>query len=347
MHSPPTTTRPLRLRAARGPLLALLLLALLPTQALAETWGIGTFQNRGVDPNAVATFRDLLRDEIGNRLGVTTVDVPGACDSVQCVRAAAAGSDASVVVHGSVGRLGQKVVVSVNAIFVDDGSGRFSQRMNAMGVEEFDVVAARMAEAMVSDRPVAETAELGNLTDAEVAPPKRRRGRFGGTLGLQGILPLSGYADEVGGAGIEGGMWFETYDIAIEPRLAVRFDMSDPKRDYLHGGFELGVSWLMSRSDISPVLGVGTGLHGVWESVERSSEGMPGFQVQLPSHSDRTDFALLFPVFLRAGVLLLRTYNASLLLSVDAIHSFGKFEDRGESGETAFRLNMQFIFGGA
>lgn len=343
MHSLALTSRKARRPVwVAAALVTTLLLS--PASALAETWGMGSFQNRGVDDAAVATFQDLLRDEIGTRLGVSVIDVPGACDDIECVRAAAKGTGTQYVVHGSVGRLGSKVVVSVNVVDVQSGASRFSQRMNSNGVEELDVVAARMATAMAADKPVDKTAELGNITQGEAKKPRRRQGRFAGTFAMQGIVPLSGYADQVGGGGIELGMWFETYDIAIEPKFGVRFDMGDPARDYVHLPIEIGVSWLASRSDISPVLGVGAGMNFVWESVERRSRVGSVLVQEVENGYD--DFASLFAVFARAGVLLMRTYNGSVLISVDLAHGFGRFDNRRENGETAVRFNLQLIFGG-
>lgn len=326
---------------------ALLALALpvagVSAQATAgQKWGLGTFSNRGVDPNTIATFRDLLRDEIRSRTGVNFIDIPGACEEVECVRAAAGGTGASVVLHASVGQLGQKLVISVNTADVQTGASKFSERMTAAGPEELDVIAMRMAEAMARGTGTDETAELGMITEPEAAEPLRREGRFAGTLTLQGILPTKGFAREVGGGGVELGLWFETLDIAIEPRIGVRSDLGDPARDYFHVPIELGASYLFSRGDYSPMLGLGAGLHFVWES-EDVVETV-GQHLLTTSETVIEDELLLFAIYARAGIMMLRTYNGSVVLSVDYAIGFGEFQER--SNEQAFRFNIQMVIGG-
>jgi len=306
-----------------------------------QTWGLGSFANRGVDPNTVATFRDLLRDELRSRMGVSFVDISAPCEGVECVRGAAAGSGASVVVHASVSQLGKKVVVSVNTADVRSGASRFSERMSAVGPEELDVIAARMAEAMARGTGTDDTAELGMITEPEAKQPLRREGRFAGTIALQGILPLAGFAGEVGGGGVELGLWFETLDIAIEPHVGARFDLGDKERDYFHLPIELGASYLFSRGDYSPMLGLGAGLHFVWET--QHVQSTVGDYLLTSSSTVIEDQLMLFAFYVRAGMMMLRTYNGSMVLSVDYAVGFGEFQER--SNEQAIRFNIQMVIG--
>lgn len=324
---------------------ALLLLTTSGVHAQAPTagdvWGLGSFANRGVDPNAVATFRDLLRDELRSRTGVGFVDIAAPCEDIECVRGAAGGSGATVVVHASVSQLGQKLVISVNAAEVKSGASRFSERMNAAGPEELDVIAARMAEAIARGTGTDQTAELGMITEPEAEQPLRREGRFAGTLTLQGILPTKGFAGEIGGGGVELGLWFETLDIAIEPRIGVRFDLGDRERDYFHVPIELGASYLFSRGDISPMLGIGAGMHFVWE--EEEVQTTVGEFLRTTSNTVIEDQLTLFAVYARAGIMVLRTYTGSMVLSIDYAIGFGEFQER--NNEQAIRFNIQMVVG--
>lgn len=266
-----------------------------------------------------------------------------ACEDVSCTRGAAQVAGASVAVHLSVHRLGQKYIVTATAVDVATGATRLSQRMDSRRIEELDLVAKRLAIALVTGEPAEEGAELGTITEEEARVPTRRSGRFGFLLGLSSIAPLTGYADRQFGGGFEAGVWFETNSFVLEPRIGLQFDLTDEHASYTHVPFEIIGSYLFTRSDVTPLLGLGAGLGYVREEVyvERTT----GSVLVTTSRTRILDSLLGATLLARAGVLLLRTYDVSLLATIEYAATFATFQER--SVEHALRVHLDIVLGGS
>jgi hypothetical protein len=209
--------------------------------------------------------------------------------------------------------------------------------------EELDVVIRRLATALVNGEPVEASAELGTITEAEARAPTRRNGRLGFLLGLSSLVPFEGYADRQMGGGFEAGLWFETNDFVIEPKLAVRVDLTDERANFTHVPFEIIGSYLFSRGDVSPLIGVGLGVGYVREEVyvERTT----GSVLVTRSQDVISDSLAAGTTLARAGVLLARTYDVSLLITAEYALTFASFQER--SFEHALRLHLGVILGGS
>ena len=310
--------------------------------AAQEKWIITDFAARGVDAPTAATFHDLLRDEIQARNGATFGAVAVVCEDAECARRAGADTGASAAVQGSLNRLGQKLIVSVSVVALPSGQVTFSQRMSVDRVEELDLAAKRLAEAMVRGGTVEDSAELGTITHQEATAPTRRDTRIAALLSLQGIGPLQGYADRQFGAGFAVGVFVETYDFVIEPTVGYRFDSTTNANDFNHVPLEVALAYLFSRSDVAPLLGLGVGLHYLHEdvTVRRSI----GSVLRSTSTDVITDSLVGFSVFPRIGCLFLRTYDVSLEVTLDYALTMADFQER--STEQALRLSMNLLFGG-
>jgi hypothetical protein len=304
-----------------------------------ERWALTA---HGPDPQLVATLRTLLADELRGRASIQVEQLADACEDVACSRAAAGKTGAAVAVHVSVLQLGQKHIVSVTAVDVGSGETRFSDRMDAQRVEELDVVAKRMAEAMTRRAPVENTAELGTITEAEADAPVRRSGRFALSLHLGALIPTEGFADRQAGGSIEAGLWFETYDFVIEPRLAVRFDLTDELADYTHVPLELALSYLFSRRDVAPLAGLGVGVGYVHEKIHVERE--TGTVLVTRTHDAISDDLVGASVFGRLGLLMLRTYDVSMLVTADYGLTFADYQE--QRVDQTVRINVGVILGG-
>lgn len=308
-----------------------------------EHWAIDRPGVQDVSPGTAETFRQIFRNKITADYGVRTTDLGSGCQDAACARAAAAATGAKVVVFGSLGRLGSKLVVSLSAVEVASGAPVASDTMSVDRVEELDVVAARMAAALHAGERVEDTAELGSITRAEAAAPIRRNTRVAVSLALEAIAPLSGYADRASGAGFMVGLWFETLDFAIEPRFGWRTELGAGDRDWDHIPLEISASWLMLRSDVSPLLGGGVGLHYMHQELPVESE--VGSILVSSSSTVIEDSVFGFSAFARAGLLLLRTYDVSLLIAVDYALQLADFKERKD--QQALRASIAVILGGS
>lgn len=321
---------------------AALLLGVHSPAAAEDHWAIDRFAVQDVSPATAATFRQLLRNQISSRNGARFTDLDAGCTDLPCARSAAQPSGAQVVVFGSLGQLGRKVVVAVTAARVSGGPPLLSQTLSVDRVEELDTAAERLAEALVSGREVKQTAELGSITHEEARAPVRRDTRFAFSLNLEGIVPTRGYADEALGAGFGFGLWFESMDFVIEPRLAYRSEFGAGERDWDHLALEIGASYVLARSDFAPVIGGGVGLHYLDESLPVARE--VGSVIVSTSEDVIEDDVFGFSAFVRVGLLLLRTYDVSLLVALDYAFTFADFEERGD--EQAVRLLVGVVIGG-
>lgn len=321
---------------------ALVLLSPPARAAADEHWAIDRFAVQNVSPATAATFRQLLRNQIATRNGARFTDLETGCTDLPCARRAAAPTSASVVVFGSLGRLGRKVVVAVTAARVSGGPPLISETLSVDREEDLDVAAERLGEALASGRQVEQTAELGSITHEEAKAPVRRDTRFAFSLNLEGLLPTRGYADEALGAGFGLGLWFESMDFVIEPRLAYRSELGSGERDWDHLALEIGASYVLMRSDFAPLIGGGVGLHYLDESLPVSREVG---QVLVSTSDDLIeDDVFGFTAYVRAGLLLLRTYDVSLLIALDYAITLAEFQERDD--EQALRLLVGVIIGG-
>jgi hypothetical protein len=311
-------------------------------RAQDDHWAIDRFAVQEVSPATASTFSQLLRNQITTRNGARFTDLNAGCSDLPCARGAAAPSGARVVVFGSLGRLGSKVVVALTAAQVADGRVLLSETLSVDRVEELDIAAKRLAEALVSGRGLEQSAELGTITHEEAKAPVRRDTRFGVGLNLEGVLPTRGFADRALGAGFGLGLWFETMDFVIEPKLGYRSELGAGDRDWDHGVLEVGASYLMSRGDLSPLIGAGVGLHYMNEELPVGNE--VGSVLVSTSEDVIEDDVFGFALFGRVGLLLLRTYDVSLLVALDYTLAFADFQER--SDEQAFRLVVGVVIGG-
>lgn len=288
-----------------------------PVALAGETWCVLAFSHRGVDEATVHTFSDLLRAELQGQGELTVITSEAVCPDADCALGAARLADAQVALFGSLGTLGRKTVVTVTAVEVESGETRASQRMAVDQLEDLEAAATRLATTLVHGDPVEETAELGLVTRQEAQVPRRREGRLGPALRIGSILPISdGYARAGTGIALDGSLFYETLDFAIEGRTGIRFDAK--RRDgnhYLELPLDLGAYWLLGRGDFSVCLGGGAGVR--YLAAERLTEVVTGTVIRTEAEKTLEDSTWAFGYFARAGILLLRTYTARVAITVD------------------------------
>lgn len=308
------------------------------------SWALTAHSADPADIVLANTVRDLLASDLVSRPHTRATVLSDACQDVTCTRAAAhAAGGPTVALHVSLLRLGQKLIVTATAVDVATGQPRGSQRMTANHVEELDVVSRRLAAALMAGSSVEQSAELGTITTHEAEVPTRRSGRVAVALHLVGIAPFDGYAEEQLGGGIELGGWFETYDLLIEPRFGVRTDLTRERETFLHIPLEISAAYLFTRDDMSPLLGLGGGLGYAHEVIYVEHE--IGEVLVTRTHDRISDSLLTASLFARAGLLMLRTYDASLVIAVDYALTFGDFQER--SVAQALRLSLGVVLGGS
>lgn len=311
-----------------------------PLTASANPWVMMSFQTRQVSPDDAETFRDLLQTEITKAMGVQFVRSETACADAQCATAVVNQTGATDGVYGSIGRLGEKIIVTVELVN-RSGDLRRSERMSVTQIEELETVAARLAEALASNKPVSDTAELGTITTDEVAPPKRKQGFGGLALGVGALIPARGYAEVPFGVAMDLAYWYETPHFAIGPRIGVRFQADPSAEDhFIEVPFDLGAYFVFGQGNIAPFIGGGAGLRFISDT--RRDVVVTGSVITTTHEGDFDEQAWALGTYVRGGVLLFRTYTVRVSLSVDYNMTFAELH--GESLPQSFTtmLNVHF-----
>jgi hypothetical protein len=150
---------------------------------------------------------------------------------------------------------------------------RATRRLSLAGFEEMNVAAGRLAESLVRDKPLAETATVTSVVGADSAPARRKRGETLVGLGLIGVsAPAVGV---IAAPGAEASLFYETPDVAIGASLAGASGEGaggDGKVGYF--AFSVGARHYLSRGDVAPYLGAGAAYtHQYLLSGERGADG--------------------------------------------------------------------------
>ena len=141
------------------------------------------------------------------------------------------------------GRLGQKVLMSLEEIRPPGQTPLHVARLTASSLDEADTVIPRLVRSVLEREPVAEGARLTTVTDQESVPFKKKPGEGLFTLGV-GLAPLGGSI----GWSYEARSW----------RLGVLFQGADNDP----GFFGVEGAWIPFETDISPYVSVGLGVVG-------------------------------------------------------------------------------------
>lgn len=290
--------------------------------ALLEPLTVLTFEHIENDRDLSVAFRRLLELEL--RKSVSVVPSPeSVCGSADCAREAGVEIGARTVVYGSLIRLGSKLRVAAFASDVQTGKTSGVADLAIGSEEELDTAATRIAPVLIGDRAnTTQTAELGTLTSKETDPDLRRGGDHGVVVRLGGVVPTNnGYSGANAGAEVGLSYAFETRNFLIEPRVAVRWNLNPSGADeFWEVPIEIGGYYIFGRGDVAPFAGGGVGIR--YLSDRRERETVIGQTIQTRSIDPQQDDAWAFGGFLRGGIMVLRTYDVRLSLSLEYNISF-------------------------
>lgn len=257
---------------------------------------------------------------------------PVSCWEADCAARLAREVGLELAIAGSLTRLGGKVIL--RAILVDDADILTSAEGTAAREEDLDVVAARVAKSLSTGRPVDRTAEVGLITECEYEEP-RRRGSFKSRSFRVGYLWPTG--DSMGGAdrllAIDVGYQYDMGDWFLSGRSGARWggDLDDDGGEAIDLAiFEAKIGRFMSRSDFSPFVDAGLGLHWVREKARIDRQN--GIE-------DRTDSGVGLAALAGVGFTAFRTWD--FLFQVD-VGFFYVFEELDTGGHPA---GIIFTFG--
>lgn len=288
-------------------LIALLALTL-PALAQQAPWTVVVPQPAtiGVDPDSATAFAELLRGELsgrGMRVLARPQTPPEPCGDPTCGAAMAqrTGSNAAIVV--TLSRLGDKIIVQVTHVGAD-GRILFTDRATAGTLGDLEPLSTRVADAVVSGRPVGATAGTSTVTAQEGQQPTRRKALVTTGVHLGAMAPIAdsyGRSSALADLGLLALM--ELHEIALSAEVEFLWTLNHDEGDVTAFAFQLNLG---GRYFIDPEADTGVYLSG----------GLGFRSLSVNQHMDTgvNNSATGIGVFGGVGVMFLRTSDVHILL---------------------------------
>jgi hypothetical protein len=276
----------------------------------------------------LAAVNDLFREAVQNAFKGDVKaprDSAHQCGEKDCALALAGAAKADEAMFSTLRRLGNKWIFSATA--VDARSGEvFNQRGTALNMEDLEAVTRRVGEAVVSRQSLEKAATIDNITlKEEEQEPTRRRSLYAGGLSLGYLYPVgNSYAylkedfssattslQEQAYRQMIKITWLNTWE--FRENMILGFDLVWAAPTSIGG--DLNMQYLFNRTDFTPFLGGGVGLHYVKgddvESSDKRNSG-PALNVQ-------------------GGMILFRTYDIHVTARAQYHMVFNSDMDHGPS----------------
>lgn len=305
-------------------------------EALAQDQiAVFDLQPIGVDPNTSQVVSRILRQELGregkfevmdrgkmvNMLGEGFV-----CSDAPCASENGKKLGVAKAVIGGLSKLGEKVIMDVKLVNVENGKIEFYEKLATAKEEDLDTVAKRLAISLSTGRKAEETITTETVTEEEAKEVTRRKAFFTNGLRVGFKFPLAdAYGDVSKMTQIEWITWYELKDLALEVITGVHWGTEDNEYDTLSIEFpiDFGVNYFLLKGDITPFFGGGIGLHSV--SIVKET-GHEEYYEEYTEH----DWGLnLHGV---GGLVIFRTSNVRGILDVRYDYTFADLGDESAHG---------------
>lgn len=301
-------------------------------EAEPQKLAILLFQNNGVDETSVTSIESLLRIELSSYEQYELISDPRIfetlqdtlCNDLDCAVRFGQQLGADHVITGSVLKLGDKIIFQYMLVDPVARTVLLNDRVSVERVEDFDTVLKRTAKSIVDRKPLAETAEVGLITETEARAPERRAANtlFGLSFGY-----------------LYGQKGYENMDrsFAMDVRLGQEFSNFEVGMLVgAHKGFAMNIfaSYLFSKKDICPYLGAALGFH--WVSHQDNSEYFYDYSRQEWIYKEKRADGLEFT--LHSGIKLLRTYGLQVMANFAFCYTFNDYYDQA----TLFTIGLLF-----
>lgn len=165
--------------------------------------------------------------------------------------------EADVTINTQVVKLGDSYILNAKKVN-KSGTVLFSEKMKAATMEDMDTVTARLGKSVLLEKPVLQTGDVTNVTEAEENQNTRRI-----EATRQWIFSIGpGWATNLRSKG--GGLTFAVgYLWGLDPDFAVNLSWQlhngKGNDDASYSDFSLGMEYFFSRSKTSPFVGARLG----------------------------------------------------------------------------------------
>lgn len=303
-----------RVRLSIPGLSLLLLLAALPAWALRL--GVAPLAGSGLTMDQARVARSLLIHELQKQLPKDLVvelrpEAWMAPSPVLELLHEARGQRLDRVVLVSADQLGEKLILQLRVLQVEDESNLFTDSMPVAAVEELDTAMKRVAAAVAGGRSLDETREVGQVLENEGLSTKRREALRQGSVQAGYLWPLSSSDEFAGDRNYDG--HDRRFVLSLSDGIEERNFDAGWTLAWRHGPAALLYSdWLFRAKDLCPYLGAGLGFH--W-ALDKKDNGDYRFD-------DGPHLAA------RAGVILFRTYDFQMSLEGSHVVTWNEDVDR-------------------
>jgi TolB-like protein len=287
-----------------------LVLILLPSVLCAmDAIVVLPFEAVGVDLESAETAHMLLCQEIRKSgkyevipedLVTSTMGFEECYDAV-CAVAIGKKLESQFVTYGSLNRLGGKVMISYNLLNVAQDKTVVADVVSSLTVEDLDTVMKRVALSIVNRKPAEDVAEIGTITAQESVTPVRRQALMTSGINFGYLYPQNGYEGKEIFA-LDFVSHYEGKDFDATALFGIRKGVA----------LNIGVAYLLTRTDLCPYVGGGLGFHWV-------------------AHDDILDpdkRADGFEALARCGLMIFRTYNFRIMVNLDYCFTFNDYDDQ-------------------
>lgn len=315
-----------------------MMIAWMAAAVLGAPWSVAHLEAPAKVAEEAETFRLLLRGAISDA-GQDVVEplTTTPCSDVDC--ADSVRPDGATIVLGSIRTFGEKIWLETVAI-PPRGPSR-PARITIDRIEDLDVAAQRLADSMVRSVPADDNARLGTVTAEEEMGERRIEGDTGVTFNVGGVFPLDdGLGNLDAGVALDIGLWFETKHFAIEPYFGFRFSANTDERQFFEIPFDIGAYWIPSTAKVSPFIGGGVGVR--WLRDARPATITVGDVIKASHDVQLEDSGWAFASFARAGLLIGRTYETRVSVSLRYGASFINLNDAGFPQTVMFGAGVHF-----
>lgn len=286
------------------------LMGLLFVPGSARTLLVLPVSGSGLAADDLASVNRLFREALEMRhAGPVTVGT-ASCEDRACALQALGAAPADEVVYSSIYLLGTRWIFSASVVAADGAAG-FSQRLTGATIEDMEALTIRMADALMSRRTTEQVASLDNITAKEAEEdPTRRRSLYHAGVALGYVFPVGtsySYVSESpyvhpperkrhGYDQMVRLTWLNSWEFHNDFALGADLVWTTP---YAIGA-DVSLRYMLNRSDFTPFIGGGLGLHYV-----RGDAGIEGDENKRNSGP---------AVNVQGGMMLFRTYDVNVML---------------------------------
>ncbi len=290
-------------------------------------------QSIGVDPTTSQVVSRLLRQELWREGRFKVLDrgkmvnILGegfACYDAICASENGKKLGVTKAVFGGLSKLGDKVIIDVNLVNVQDGEVEFYDQLKAATQEDLDTVAKRLAVSLSTGKRAEKTITTETVTEEEAKEVVRRKAFFVHGLRIGGKFPLAEAYGDVGTMyQIDWATWYELKDLALEVLSGIHWGTEDNEDHILamEIPIDFGLNYFLLKGDFTPYVGGGIGLH--WVGIAWKDD------------NDRTiheESGWGFALHGGGGLVIFRTSNIRGILDVRYDYTFADLGDESAHG---------------